>query len=58
MLSSLLKELVGSSSSNTEFSDLSFDDSYEGGVGMLMLVMKVYDGACIFLIHDGCGRGC
>ena len=41
MLSSLLKELVGSSSSNTEFSDLSFDDRYEGGVGMLMLVMKV-----------------
>ena len=64
MLSSLLKERsssvkelpnewFGSSSSNTAFSALSFDGGFDEDVGMLMLVMNVYDGACIFLIHDG-----
>ena len=48
-----MREGVGSSSSNMPFSVLLWEDGYDGGVGMLMLVMTVYDGACIFLIHDG-----
>ena len=44
-------EWVGSSSSNTAFS-LSCEDGCEEGVGMLMLLMKVYVGAFIILIHD------
>ena len=47
------KELFGSSLSKTEFSDFSFDDGYEVGVGMLMFVIKVYDGAFITLIYGG-----
>ena len=53
----LPKEWVGSSLSNTAFSALSFDGGYDVDVGMLMLLMKVYNGACIFLIHDDGGRG-
>ena len=64
MLSSLLKERssssvegvpkewVGSSLSNTAFSVLSCEDGCEVGVGMLMLLMKVYVGAFIILMLD------
>ena len=42
------------------FSALSWEDGYEGGVGMLMLLIKVYEGAFITLMHgivDGLGDG-
>ena len=59
-----MREGVGSSSSNMAFSALSWEDRYEGGVGMLMLLMKVYEGAFITLMHgivdgnvDGLGDG-
>ena len=47
-----MKELVGSLSSNTAFSALSCEDGYEVGVGMLMLLIKVYVGAFIILMLD------
>ena len=57
LLLELSRELVGSLLSNTEFSDFSFEDGCEEGVGMLMWLMKVYVGAFIILMHDGGGRG-